>query len=285
MNSIRDISWAEKDRLVDSLSEYSSSLTVVPLKSGLEAEVAKICLDETSFVLKVWNRSSRPNVECQYNLLKVLFNQGLPVSRPMGWGWDKDSNQVLLTSYDGSPVMKVKQPILIYFAKILSDIHRFPPEDLGGSILCKYDFIHYFYPRVEEHQDIQILLEKLVALSGMKQDKLIHGDFNLGNILESEGKYTVIDWTNGQYGDPRYDIAWSIVLIRIYVGQRYGAIYQSAFLSGNEYTADELELFEAIACLRWILLNRIADLPKGTTTIKRVKYILKSNKHLNQSLI
>lgn len=285
MNPIRDVNWREKSQVVDSLLEYSNSLIVVPLDSGLEAEVTRICFDGTSFVLKVWNRSSKPNVECQYNLLKALFNQGLSVSQPLGWGFDKDANQVLLTSFDGSPVKKVKQSILINLAKKLSDIHRFPLEDLDGSILHKYDFINYFYPSIEEHKEIQILLNQLVDLSNMKQDKLIHDDFNLGNILEFEERYTVIDWTNGQFGDPRYDIAWSIVLIRIYVGQRYGAIYHSAFLEENQYTKDELELFEAIACLRWILLNRIADLPKGKETINRVRNILKNNKYLNESLI
>lgn len=89
----------------------------------------------------------------------------------------------------------------------------------------------------------------------------------------------------GQLGDPRYDIAWSIVLIRIYVGLKYGTIYHSSFISNFQYTVDELELFEAIACLRWILLNRIADLPKGKETIKRVRIIIMNNKYLNEDLI
>jgi hypothetical protein len=284
-NPIRDVNWRDKSKAVDSLSEYSSSLTIIPLDSGLEAEVARICLDGTSFVIKIWNKASKPNVEGQFKLLKALYNRGLSVSEPMGWGMDKDGNPVLLTSFDGSPIKKVNQPILISLAKILSDVHKFPLDRLDGSILYKYDFINYFYPRIEEHKDIHTLLNQLVERSKIKQDQLIHGDFNLGNILESEGNYTVIDWTNGQLGDPRYDIAWSIVLIRIYVGQRYGAMYHSACLSENQYTADELELFEAIACLRWILLSRIADLPKGKETFARVRSILKQNIHLNENLL
>ncbi|MGG4345130.1 phosphotransferase [Paenibacillus lautus] len=197
MNTISDINWRDKSLVVDSLLEFSNSLTVVPLESGLEAEVTKICFDESSFVLKVWNKSSKPNVECQYMLLKALFNQGLSVSQPLGWGLDKDANQVLLTSYDGSPVMKVNQSKLINIAKILSDIHKIPLAKLSGSNIMKYEFINYFYPSIEEHKDIHMLLNHLVDLSDMKQDTLIHGDFNLGNILECEGKYTIIDWTNG----------------------------------------------------------------------------------------
>lgn len=285
MNSIREVSWKEKSQVVDSLIEFSDSLTVVPLDSGLEAEVVRIYLDETSFVMKIWNRSSKPNVASQYKLLKVLFNQGLPVSQPLGWGFNQDENQVLLTSFDGSPLKKLTQSDLIDLTKILSDIHRFPLQELEESILHTYEFIHYFYPRIEEHKDLKTLLHRLVDMSDIKQDRLIHGDFNLGNIVESDEKYTVIDWTNGQLGDPRYDIAWSTILIKIYVGQRHGIMYRSAFLSDNPYTIDELELFEAIACLRWILLYRTADLPRGKETITRVRNILKNNKHLNENLI
>jgi len=162
MNPIRGISWREKSQVVDLLLEYNKSLTIIPLDSGLEAEVVRICLDETSFVLKVWNRSSKPSIECQYKLLKSLYDQGLSVTQPFGWGLDKDDNQVLLTSFDGFPVKKVKQSILIYLVRVLSDIHMFSLDDLGDSILLKYDFIKYFYPRIIEHEDIHILLNHLV---------------------------------------------------------------------------------------------------------------------------
>lgn len=278
---IRDINWMVTSKVIDSLVEQSSSLTIIPLDSGLEAEVTKICTAESSFVLKVWNRNSKPDVKCQYKLLDALYNRGLSVSKPFGWGLDKNINQVLLTSFDGSPINKVNQSKLTKLAKILTNIHRFPYKDLDSSLLQKHDFVSYFYPRIEEHQDIKNLLIRLTKSANLKQDCLIHGDFNLGNILEAEGKYTIIDWTNGQLGDPRYDIAWSIVLIKIYVGERYGSAYLSAYLSQNQYTNEELELFEAIACLRWLLLNRTVDLSKSSNTITRVKSILKNNLQLN----
>jgi hypothetical protein len=284
-NMIRDINWIEGSSVIDYLSDHSASLTAIPLDSGLEAEVTRICIFESSFVLKVWNRTSKPNVEIQYKLLNAFYTRGLSVSQPLGWGLDKNMNPVLLTSFDGSPIVKVNQSLLITFVKMLTEIHRFPLEELDASLLQKHDFIEYFYPVIEDHIDIRNLLEQLVKNSDMKQDRIIHGDFNLGNILNADGKYTVIDWTNGQIGDPRYDIAWSIVLIRIYVGERYGAVYYSSFLSENQYTADELELFQAIACLRWILLNRIADIPKGKDTFTRVKNILKNNTYLNESFL
>jgi hypothetical protein len=284
-NLIRDIKWIERSNVIDYLSDQSASLTAVPLDSGLEAEVTRIYISETSFVLKVWNRNSKPNVEVQYKLLNAFYSRGLSVSQPLGWGQDKDMNPVLLTSFDGSPIVKVNLSLLTTLVKILTEIHRIPLEELDVSLLQKHGFISYFYPAIEDHLDIRNLLEQLVKSSGMKQDRIIHGDYNLGNILNADGKYTIIDWTNGQLGDPRYDIAWSIVLMRVYVGDRYGAVYLSTFLAENQYTVDELEIYEAIACLRWILLSRIADLPKGKDTFKRVKNILKNNKYLNENFL
>ena len=43
-------------------------------------------------------------------------------------------------------------------------------------------------------------------------DYFFHGDFHLGNIVEVDERYMVIDWTNGQLGDSRYDFAWSLTL-------------------------------------------------------------------------
>jgi len=284
-NLIRDIGWVERNELIDSISANEDLLTIEPLNSGLEAEVYRIQSAGSSFVLKIWNRTSKPNVELQYKLLKELYSQGIPVSRPLGWGLDKDMNSVLLTSFDGCPVMKVNKPTITMLSKILSDIHMLSIEDMDSSLLRKHDFIRYFYPSIEQHDDIKTLLKELIPRSGMKQDQIIHGDFNLGNVLLAEGKYTIIDWTNAQLGDPRYDIAWSVSLMKIYVSERLGSLYLQSFLSERQYTFEEMELYEAIACLRWVLLNRVADLPKGKDTISRVRNILKNNQYINESFL
>lgn len=282
-NPIRDINWIESSPLLDSLLS-DKSLSFEPLDSGLEAEVAKISNSESSAVLKIWNRTSKPNVELQYKLLKALHSRGISVSNPLGYGLEND-NPVLLTSYDGSSIQKIDQSLLVRLARILSDIHHFPVEEHEHTIFQKNEFISYFFPAIDDHQDIRILLDRLVKESNMKQERLIHGDFHLGNILHNNGKYTIIDWTNGQLGDPRYDIAWTVILARIYVSERYGLIFLNSCLSFSDYSPEELELFEAIACLRWVLLNRITNLPIGKDTIKRVRNILKNNIYLHKNFL
>ncbi|KAJ3195637.1 hypothetical protein HK101_011573 [Irineochytrium annulatum] len=108
---------------------------------------------------------------------------------------------------------------------------------------------------IESHGDIQNLLANLIQHVQIRQECLIHGDYNLGNILEMDGHYTIIDWTNGQYGDPSY-----------------GEMYRAAFAcsaSYNTYTQEEGQVFEAMACLRWILLKRVGDVPMGPDVMQR----------------
>ncbi|SFL30934.1 Phosphotransferase enzyme family protein [Paenibacillus sp. 1_12] len=286
MNDLfRNIIWMENSRDFRSLLPQDVPNNMTPMESGLEADVFKISMMESKFVLKVWNRNSKPNISFQYKLLEGLYNSGIAVSKPFGWGFDENKNQVLLTSFDGTPVNKVNESILTELANILTEIHKFPIEELDSLTVPIYDFVNYFFPGIDGHLDIKELVIQLVVSSKMEQNCLIHGDYHLGNILDSDGNYTVIDWTNAQLGDPRYDAAWSFIFIWIYASERYCSAYRSVYLTKNHYTRDELEIFEAIACLRWILLNRIANLPKRHNTISNVRTILMKNKYLNEELL
>lgn len=284
INPISHIHWKEISVDLESLSGKDAEIDIAPLNSGLEAEVYKISTSESDFVLKVWNRSSKPNISIQFKLLQDMFKLGMAVSRPIGWGMDELNNQVLLTSFDGMPIDKVNKSKLAVFANMLTDIHKLQPELLNTPV-PKYDFAGYFFPGIDEHFDIKEQLSQLVTNTNIEQNQLIHGDYNLGNILESNGKYTIIDWTNVQLGDPKYDIAWSIILMWIYVSERYSSHYRSLFVTMNNYSKDELEKYEAIACLRWILLNRTQNLPKGNNTIQTVKSILRENSYLTEKLL
>ncbi|SCW53355.1 Phosphotransferase enzyme family protein [Paenibacillus tianmuensis] len=164
-------------------------------------------------------------------------------------------------------------------------LHQLSVEELEPALLKTYDFTPYFYPGIEEHQDILAELLLLVTSSKLKQNKLIHGDFNLGNILDNQGKYTIIDWTNAQLGDARYDLAWSSFLIHIYNGEMLASAFRNAYLAHREFETEEMLRFEAIACLRWLLFHRTADVPRTETTIQRVNDIIIGNKYLNTTLM
>ncbi|MEK5394807.1 aminoglycoside phosphotransferase family protein [Paenibacillus sp. FSL K6-2859] len=277
---ITNVNWIEHKEIMEDLLIQEANLTIHLMDEGFEAEVLKISSDEESYVLKTWSKSSKPDVQFQYRLLDVLSERGGAVSKPVGWGINPNGDKVLLTSFDGTPIHKVNNKTLKELASILARIHQIDIAELEHIQLPKYDFVDYFFPEVIEHADLKQALISLVEQTPMKQDRIIHGDFHLGNIVEDKGRFTVIDWTNGQLGDPRYDFAWSLILLKIHISERYADMFRSAYLLENFMEQEELEVFEAWACLRWILLNRRGSTPKGPNVTKRVKSLIGSNRFL-----
>ncbi|AIQ33804.1 aminoglycoside phosphotransferase [Paenibacillus sp. FSL R5-0345] len=278
---ITNVNWLEHQEIImHDLLIQEATLTTYPMDDGFEAEVLKISSGQESFVLKTWSKSSKPDVQFQYRLLEVLSERGVAVSKPVGWGINPDGDKVLLTSFDGTPILKVNDKTMKKLASILARIHQIDIAELEHIQLPKYDFVDYFFPEVSEHADLKQALISLVKKTPMKQDHIIHGDFHLGNIVEEQERFTVIDWTNGQLGDPRYDFAWSFILLKIHLSERYARVFRSAYLLENDMEQEELEVFEAWACLRWILLNRRGSTPKGPNVTKRVKSLIGSNQFL-----
>ncbi|NOU68938.1 phosphotransferase [Paenibacillus sp. LMG 31461] len=279
------IEWKERNPILNDLFHSGAELTFSPLSPGLEAEVMKITLGENHFVLKVWNKRSKPDVARQYRLLEALLYQKIRVSAPIGYGQTEAGDAVLLTRYHGTTVTKVSPSIFKKITTVLADIHRLSPDDLAGMELAKYDFITYFFPGIEAFPAMKVNLIDLVDAADLKMDRLIHGDFNLGNILEEDGHYTVIDWTNGQLGDPRYDLSWACLLLRIYVSESKYLTFLYKYQEENPVVTGELEIFEAMACLRWLLLDRIAGVPKYPNTMKRVRKIVRDNPFINENVL
>lgn len=264
----------------------------MPLKPGLEADVIRVELNDQPYVLKIWNKQSRPDIEKQYQLLLKLIQSGIQVSRPYGRGIDQYQNQVLLTSYDGVPVTRLDQETLKRMAQTLHDIHQYPvhvkepqTEEAKQDYIPRYKFVDYFFPQLAKHQDIHHIVHDLMKRVKIRQDHFIHGDYNLGNIVEMNGQYTVIDWTNGQYGDPRYDAAWSVFLITIYNGEEYGRFYQAELRAVADNMPAEEEGFEALAWLRWVLLSRDGNVPRNAEVMRRVLDRATHNSYLQADLL
>jgi aminoglycoside phosphotransferase (APT) family kinase protein len=284
-DSLAVIEWHVTNSILNNLITSRAEITLSPLSPGLEADVVKITQGEKHFVLKVWNKRSKPDILRQYRLLEALHRQGVRVSEPIGYGRTETGDGVLLTRYHGNTVTKVSPSIFKKIAAVLADIHRLPPDGLEGRALARYDFVGYFFSGIEAFPAMKEELIRLVASADMKMDRIIHGDFNLGNILEENGQYTVIDWTNGQLGDPRYDLSWALLLLRIYLSESKSLTFLYKYQDEMPVATGELEIFEALACLRWLLLDRIAGVPKHADTMKKVRKIVRDNRFLNESVL
>ena len=77
----------------------------------------------------------------------------------------------------------------------------------------------------------------------------IHWDFHPANLLlRADGSATVIDWTQIQVSDPRFDLGWTLML----VGAAEGWDWRDRILAEYERLAgvpiEEIEWFEVAAC-------------------------------------
>ncbi|GGD58956.1 phosphotransferase family protein [Paenibacillus nasutitermitis] len=271
------VDWVEINENLDALFSGGDRLTVHPMKQGYEAEVMKICSDQESYVLKVWNKNSRPDVGFQFRLLSVLHERGVSVPKPLGWGINTNGDKVLLTTFDGVPIHKTDKKKMTLIANLLTTLHRTRGDDLESIPLPRYSFTDYFFPGVREHPDLWNPFVSVVKRVQIKQEQLIHGDFHINNIVEENGRLTIIDWTNGQLGDSRFDFAWSLTLQKIYLTDLSADVFRSAYVSDNKFAQQELDVFEALAWIRWMLLHRSGGAPGGHKTIEKVRRIQTTN--------
>jgi aminoglycoside phosphotransferase (APT) family kinase protein len=79
----------------------------------------------------------------------------------------------------------------------------------------------------------------------------LHWDYHPGNvILRPDDSLIVIDWTGLQVSDPRFDLAWTLMLITAYEGYQWRKpILDSYELHAGEQI-DGIEFFDVAACLR-----------------------------------
>ncbi|MBJ6361219.1 phosphotransferase enzyme family protein [Paenibacillus sp. GCM10012307] len=282
--SLETIQWLETNSAFKpfpgGINDALGSMMIHSMKQGMEAEVVKLSQSDHSYVLKIWNRHSRPDVGFQFQLLQALTKRKLAVSVPLGWGVNSDEHHVLLTVFGGTPVSALNAQEMRKLAQILAHINRISQEELSELALPQNEFISYFYPGIEEHPDLQQTLSQLVDQAHLRQDRLIHGDYHLENILEDGNTFTIIDWTNGQLGDPRYDLAWSLLLLRVFASERLATVFGNAYLKEHPMTQEELDCFEAIACIRGVLLYREGNMAIEKNVLKKLRGIIKRNPQL-----
>lgn len=264
-----NIVWHEQENSFCHWLNNPSAITTEAVTSGYEANTLILQLNSIPmYVLKIWKEEFRVEAKHQYEFLESALAAGLPVPKPVGWGKTNQGLEVLATKFSGYPTDRPTKSQLEEFARILFQIHNVPLCNLKVTADMDTDIIDLlatnFFPGIERHPDIYAILQNLKGQYPCRERRLVHGDFNMGNVLISNGEITVIDWTDVHIGDIRYDLAWACVSLWIYLGEKEYNWFKNVYLACNELTVDELNVFESIAALKWILLNRLVSFPDGT---------------------
>lgn len=78
-----------------------------------------------------------------------------------------------------------------------------------------------------------------------------HGDFHLNNILvRDDGTLCVIDWTGPNISDYRFDLAWTLMLMRTQGKADQAAMMQATYERLANHPLEHLDFFEIIACFK-----------------------------------
>lgn len=92
---------------------------------------------------------------------------------------------------------------------------------------------------------------------------VVHYDFHPSNILlRIDGSMVVVDWTGLQVTDARFDLAWTVLLARMYAGERVSDQILSEYEHHNGDKIQGLEIFIVAAILRR-LFSVIVSIEQG----------------------
>lgn len=96
---------------------------------------------------------------------------------------------------------------------------------------------------------------------------VIHWDYHPANILlREDGSAVVVDWTQVDVSDSRFDLAWTLLLVSTYEGREWyqRILHEYERLAGAR--VEQLAFFEVYACLKR-LYSVVASLTYGPETL------------------
>jgi len=141
------------------------------------------------------------------------------------------------------------------------DWHSFVPESEQGRYADPYaiidQFLNWLRAMAEPFPDLNAFfpmiewLETRRDLVPCSRPAPVHWDFHPGNvILQPDGEMKVIDWTQIQVSDPRFDLGWTLLLAGAYYGveTRSNILNEYQRLSGSQ--VEQLEFFDVANAIK-----------------------------------
>lgn len=78
----------------------------------------------------------------------------------------------------------------------------------------------------------------------------LHKDYHLNNVIvRPDGRFCVIDWSQFGIGDPRFDLAWTSILISTYGHPERREAFLAGYEAAGGASPAHFEIFEALAAV------------------------------------
>ncbi|MCC6169998.1 MAG: phosphotransferase [Caldilineaceae bacterium] len=140
-----------------------------------------------------------------------------------------------------------------------------PQRDVAGQLAYLGGIARrYPLPGIDDGMVWLVARQDAVAAAPLA---LIHWDLHPANVLFAPpDRYTVIDWTQAEICDPRFDLAWTLVLVGSQASWDAAGRIQASYAAQGGATTADLDYFVAAACLKR-LVSVLISLSHGAETL------------------
>ncbi len=208
----------------------------------------------------------------------VLENEHSPFERPF----------VIMERIEGQPLWSLlfgdgerERELMTQFCKLLVDLHTLEWRpfvddvsryDTGDSYTFVDQWLSAGRSAVEHYPQLGFgpVMEWLEARRDHVpciHPSFVHLDFHPENVLlRDDGTAIVIDWTQVDISDPRFGLAWTLLLVGAYEGIRWRDVILNEYerLAGTK--VEQIEFFDVIACIKR-LFSIVISLSEGSETM------------------
>jgi aminoglycoside phosphotransferase (APT) family kinase protein len=236
-------------------------------------------------VLKLFHDSvSDDMIAREVQVATFAHAQGLPVAQPLDRRITDGQRAIVYPLLAGKALLsalrtqwKKGRALLHDMAALHGDIHEQPaPDDLRSVRQVLETDIQYGPASAALKQAVTAHLHTLPD-----GDRLLHGDYHIGNIMLTANGMCVIDWAKGARGAPAADVVRTEMLLRFGLGPSdivtnmwrdwAARIYVGRYLALTGMTEADLMVWRPVVATAWLR----ARLPVRNRAFHR---------YLNQSL-
>jgi aminoglycoside phosphotransferase (APT) family kinase protein len=252
----------------------------------LSVEYGGVPQTHADWVWRIYSGAgSQAKAKREFNCLEKLLGAGYPVPRPFLLETEHSpvERPFIVMEYIKGEVMwdllgkapaDCQAQLLDQFCRLFVQLHKLDWKQFDDCLPSDDPF--YFIdqwldeaPRILQNFPIVAgspFLEWVAARRGLlacAYPSPVHQDFHPGNILViPDDGAKVIDWTNFAVTDPRFDLAWTLMLAHAYGWPGLRDQILQGYQRHAGKPVEQIEVFEAIACARR-LLDLTVSLTKG----------------------
>jgi aminoglycoside phosphotransferase (APT) family kinase protein len=269
----------------DRISPGARISQVTSINAGWESDVYTFIIETGSqtaplrqeLVLRIYQGGSGySKAATEFNGMHWLHQAGYPVpevlliereASPLGQPFmvmEKVDGRVLWSFMFSQPA-PIRQKLISLFCGLLARLHSldwrsFIPNEKLAEMQQPFFFIdremerwryyanqssdtgfHHIIKWVEQHR----------SQMGCTHPAIVHLDLHPGNVLiRPDGSPEVIDWTQVEVSDPRFDLAWALLLIDTHEGAQWRPVFQAEYERLLGMPVEHLELFDVVACAK-----------------------------------